>query len=81
MTYLFPGPVILSTLGTRSVPYAREPMAQGPPNLKRRWAPARCAATRVAGFTAISLPGGVQAMISLTPATLAGMMFMRALEG
>ncbi len=57
MTYLFPGPAILSTWGTRSVPYAREPMAQGPPILNRRWAPARCAATRVAGFTAISWPG------------------------
>ena len=56
-------------------------MAQGPPILKSWLAPARCAATRVAGFTAISGPGGVAATISATPATLAGMMFIRALEG
>ena len=49
--------------------------------MKRRLAPARWAATKVAGLTAISGPGGVAAIISLTPATLAGMIFIRALEG
>ncbi len=81
MTYLLPGPTILSTRGTSWVPKAKEPMAQGPPILKRRCAPARWAATRVAGLTAISGPGGVAAKISLTPATRAGMIFIRALEG
>ncbi len=80
-TKTLPGPTILSTFGTDSVPKAMAAMAWAPPTLKIRSAPASAAATRVEAATLPSLLQGVHMMISDTPATLAGTIFMRTEEG
>ena len=72
ITNWLPGPKILYTLGTLSVPYAIAPMACTPPALKILLTPAIFAAIRIAGFTLPSLLGGVQRTISLQPAIFAG---------
>ena len=49
VTYWFPGPKILYTLGTDSVPYAMAAIACVPPILKIRCIPATFAAYKTAG--------------------------------
>src|SRR3990172_9351518 len=77
---MFPGPTILSTLGIEEVPYAMAATACAPPTLNTASAPAISAATRTYGFT--SPPGvGEQTITSFTPATFAGMTFIRTDDG
>src|SRR5574344_308088 len=80
MTYWLPGPKILYTFGTDSVPYAIAPIACTPPALNILLTPATRAATRMAGFTLPSLLGGVQRTISLQPAILAGVASINTVE-
>ena len=74
---MLPGPVMTSTFGTVAVPYAIAAIALAPPILKAVLMPQRCIAARSRGFT---LPpgAGVQTTISFTPATIAGIAFMRS---
>ena len=81
VTYTFPGPTILSTGGTVSVPYAMAATACAPPALTTRSAPARCAANSTAGRTEPSGPGGVHSTTRSTPATRAGTTVMHTVEG
>ena len=78
---MLPGPTILSTFGMLSVPKASAAMACAPPTLNTRSAPASFAATNVDGLTLPSLSHGVVIMISSTPATFAGIMFISTEEG
>lgn len=71
-TKALPGPMILSTAGTVSVPKARAAMACAPPMRKMRSAPERWQPATMA-WCAL---GGRQAITSSTPATLAGTMVM-----
>ena len=80
-TKILPGPVILSTLGTLSVPKAMAAIACAPPTLYISVTPAILAAARVPGFTLPSFLGGVHMMIRSTPATLAGITFIKTLDG
>ncbi len=80
-TKMLPGPVILSTRGTLSVPYARAAMACAPPALRILLTPHMCAAASTSGLTLPSAFTGVAIMTSCTPAILAGMAFMSTVEG
>ena len=80
MTNWLPGPKILLTFGTDSVPYAIAPIACTPPALKILFTPAILAAIRMAGFTLPSRLGGVQSTISLHPAILAGVANISTVE-
>ena len=80
-TYRLPGPVILSTRGTCSVPNAIAATACAPPALTMRVTPESRAAARISGETLPSRCGGVAIRISDTPASLAGMAFMSTLDG
>ena len=80
-TNMFPGPTILSTLGTDSVPYARAAMACAPPALYISSTPASFAATSVVAYTSPSALHGVVMTIFSTPATFAGITFIRTDEG
>ena len=80
VTYWFPGPNILYTLGTLSVPYAMAAMACTPPALNTFFTPAACAANRMAGCIFPSVLGGEQSMISLHPAICAGVASIRTVE-
>ena len=80
ITYWFPGPKILYTFGTLSVPYAIAPIACTPPHLKICDTPATFAATRMAGFTFPLRSGGVQSTISRHPAIFAGVASIRTVE-
>src|SRR5262245_50953438 len=72
VTYTLPGPTILSTRGTDSVPSAIAAIAPAPPTAKTRRAPPIAqAASTVAGGSPFG-PGGEHTMTSLTPATPAG---------
>jgi len=65
----------------RGVPYASAATAWAPPIRNTRVAPATRAAASTAGCIPPSNDGGDTITISLTPATDAGVMFMRTLEG
>jgi len=75
-TYAFPGPTILSTRGTVSVPYAIAATACAPPITNTRSTPAIRAAAIVSGDGP-----GVVMTISLTPATRAGTAVMTTVDG
>ena len=79
-TYALPGPTILSTRGTRSVPKASAPTACAPPIVNTRSTPAIAAAASTIG---LRTPSGVGTTItsSPTPATLAGMAFISTDDG
>jgi hypothetical protein len=79
-TNALPGPQILSTAGTLAVPYASAAMAGAPPIVNARVTPARCAA---ASTNPLRVPPGVGKTITIsgTPATCAGMTFMRTVDG
>eukprot|EP00160_Parvularia_atlantis_P017032 Unigene5691_Nuclearia_a/m.17369 Unigene5691_Nuclearia_a/g.17369 ORF Unigene5691_Nuclearia_a/g.17369 Unigene5691_Nuclearia_a/m.17369 type:complete len:338 (+) Unigene5691_Nuclearia_a:353-1366(+) len=81
VTYWLPGPQILSTLGTDSVPYAIANTACAPPALRMRDAPICSAMYSTSGAMLPSGPGGLARMISLHPATLAGTPSMYAVDG
>src|SRR5581483_6911775 len=81
VTQALPGPKILSTLGTVSVPYARAAMACAPPTLNTDSIPQRRAATRTAGFALPSRRGGVQSTRRGQPAMRAGTANMITAEG
>ncbi len=78
---MFPGPTILSTLGMLFVPYARAAIACAPPTLYISVTPASFAATRVIGYTLPSALQGVVITILGTPATCAGITFIRTVDG
>ena len=80
ITNWLPGPNILYTLGTDSVPYAIAPIACTPPALNILLTPATFAAISMAGCTLPSLFGGVQSTISLHPAILAGVASISTVE-
>ena len=80
-TKTLPGPVILSTRGTVSVPQARAATAWAPPQRKTRSTPAMRAAARMTGFTSPPQVGGETMTISRHPAILAGMAFISTVEG
>ena len=72
VTYGLPGPKILSTLGTLSVPKAIAATAWAPPMRKMRVIPHSRSARRTSGATEPSLRQGVQRMRSRQPARAAG---------
>ena len=78
---MLPGPTILSTFGTDSVPYARAATACAPPIRKILSTPATFAAAMIFGFGVPSFCGGVHIIISSTPAILAGTAFIRTDDG
>ena len=78
---MLPGPQILSTLGTVSVPYAIAAIACAPPILYISVAPAMDAAARMTGAIVPSFLGGVAKTILPTPATEAGMTSIRTVDG
>ncbi len=80
-TKALPGPTILSALGTVSVPQARAAMAWAPPQRNTRSTPASRAAARITGFTSPRQVGGETMTISAQPASLAGMQFIRTVDG
>ena len=80
-TQTLPGPTILSTRGTISVPYASAAMAWAPPILKTRCTPARRAAISTSGGSGHRARGGVAMKISGTSTTEAGTAFMITLDG
>ena len=71
----------MSTRGIDWVPKARAATAWAPPTRYTSVAPARWAAVSVTGFTRPSFPGGVTITMRSTPATWAGIIFMRTEEG
>lgn len=75
-TKALPGPTILSTRGTLSVPKAIAAMACAPPMRKIRSAPARSQPATIAGWAF----GGRQATTSPTPATRAGTIVITGAE-
>ena len=79
-TNILPGPVITSTLGMVSVPYAIAPIADAPPTLKTCVTLQRWQAARSNSFSSLS-GAGVQITISSTPATCAGITFISNEEG
>src|SRR5206468_1084451 len=79
-TQTFPGPTILSTRGTLSVPYASAATACAPPIRYSRSTPARWQAARTIGVSP-SFPTGETAITSPTPATRAGMPVMSTVDG
>ena len=80
-TNALPGPTILSTFGTDSVPYANAAIACAPPTLKILSIPAILAAARMTGLIFPSAFGGVTITTSLQPAILAGMESISTVEG
>ena len=80
-TKILPGPTILSTLGTLSVPYAIAATACAPPIRKILSTPASLAAARIFGFGLPFFIGGVHITISSTPAILAGIAFISTDDG
>ena len=80
-TNALPGPTILSTFGTVSVPYARAAIACAPPTLKILSTPAIFAAAMITGLTEPSFCGGVVMTSSLTPAIFAGMASIKTVDG
>jgi hypothetical protein len=81
VTHWLPGPNILSTLGTDSVPYASAATAWAPPAFRTADAPTRFATYITSGEMLPSGRGGVARTISWHPATWAGMPSIRAVEG
>jgi len=80
-TYALPGPTIVSTAGTVLVPWASAAIACAPPTRKTcSSTPATTIAAATAGFASRER-GGVTTTIRPTPATLAGIAFMRTDEG
>ena len=79
-TYAFPGPTILSTFGIVSVPYAKAPIACAPPIEKIRSTCATFAAAKTKSFLS-PLGVGTTMISSWTPATFAGIAFIRTDEG
>ena len=77
-TQRLPGPTILSTRGIVAVPYASAATACAPPIVKIRVTPERTHAASTASVTPV---GGITAMISCTPATIAGTAFMMTMDG
>ena len=75
VTYWLPGPKILSTRGTLSVPYAMAAMAWAPPSRKTRWMPQQAAAYSTSGLWA-----GVHSTTSGQPAICAGRASMSTVE-
>ena len=67
VTKMLPGPQILSTRGTLSVPYASAAMPCTPPARKTRSTPAMAAATSFSGATEPSSRAGVTMTSSETP--------------
>ena len=81
-TKMFPGPTILSTFGDQTPyrkPWRRWPGRRRP--CRSQSTPASFAATRADRMQTFPFRAGVAMMISSTPATLAGTMFMRTEEG
>ena len=78
---MLPGPQILSTLGIDSVPKAKAAIACAPPTLKMRCTFAISAATNVGAGILPPSPGGETMIISLTPATSAGMAVINTVDG
>ena len=81
VTKILPGPQMMSTRGTVSVPNAMAAMAWAPPMRNMRSTPAMSAATSTAGAGIWSPLVGVQTMTSSTPATLAGMAVISTVDG
>ena len=79
-TYALPGPTILSTFGIVSVPYASAATACAPPIVNTRSTPAMDAAAITIAFIS-PLGVGTTILIELTPATLAGMVFIKTDDG
>ena len=79
-TQALPGPTILSTRGTVSVPYASAATAWAPPVRNTRSTPAMRAAARITGEMSPPV-GGETITISRQPAIFAGMQFISTLEG
>jgi hypothetical protein len=72
---MLPGPTILSTAGTVSVPNASAPTAWAPPRVKKRSTPATAAAASTMSLSSPS-GAGLTMTISATPATRAGSAFI-----
>ena len=72
-----PTPTILSTWGMVSVPRAIAAIAHGPPTLKMRFTPRVVAAVMVQGSMEPSACGAMHITTSSTPATSAGMVFVK----
>ncbi len=81
VTHAFPGPTILSTARTVSVPQARAPIACAPPITYNSSTPISPQAPRSASERAPSLPAGVATANSRTPASRAGMADMSTDDG
>src|SRR6185369_3279491 len=79
-TYLLPGPVILSTRGTVSVPNASAAIACAPPTAYTSLMFSSINAAATAGFSE-NVRGGVVTTIRSTPATCAGTTFITTDEG
>ena len=77
---MFPGPTILSTAGTVSVPYASAATACAPPTRNTLSTPATAAAASTVKF---DFPSGVGATMTIsgTPATFAGTAFISTEDG
>ena len=69
LTYAFPGPNILFTLGTIVVPYAIARIACAPPTLYISFTPYTFAIHNISGDISPDLLGGVQTIMFLQPAT------------
>src|SRR5436853_4029803 len=79
-THRLPGPTILSTRGTVAVPYANAATACAPPMRYTASTPAIAAAASTAGLKP-SRPAGETMMTSRTPATRAGIAFIKTDDG
>jgi hypothetical protein len=80
-TKTLPGPTILSTRGTVSVPNAIAPTACAPPIANARSTPQTSAAASVAAGGQPSRPGGEQITTSSQPATRAGTAIITTVDG
>ena len=80
VTYIFPGPTILSTDGIVLVPYVRLAIAWAPPILSILSTLHKSAATIAKAWSSIELIGH-DIMIDFTPATFAGITFIKTVEG
>ena len=81
VTKRFPGPTMVSTARTDSVPYASAAIAWAPPITATSATPSSCAAASTAGWARPSGPGGVATITESTPATWAGMTFISTVLG
>ena len=81
VTYIFPGPDITSTLLIWFVPNANAPIAWAPPILNTLLIPDKWAAAKTVLFISPYLFPGDTIIISVTPATFAGIAFINTVLG